>query len=111
MNELKTLVQKYKQEMIDFRRDLHQHPELQFEEFRTTEKIAETLDKIGIPYRKTEPTGIIAELVGGQLGKTVALRADMDALPVQELNDGISYKSLEDGKSMLVGMMLIQRCF
>lgn len=103
MKELKMLIQKYKDEMIDFRRDLHQHPELQFEEFRTTEKVAETLDKIGIPYRKTEPTGIIAELVGGQPGKTVALRADMDALPVQELTEGISYKSLEDGKMHACG--------
>lgn len=103
MKELKALIQKYKEEMIDFRRDLHQHPELQFEEFRTTERVADTLDKIGIPYRKTEPTGIIAELVGGQAGKTVALRADMDALPVQELTDGISYKSLEDGKMHACG--------
>ncbi|WP_176332519.1 amidohydrolase [Candidatus Enterococcus lemimoniae] len=98
MKELKTLVQKYKAEIIDFRRDLHQHPELQFEEFRTTEKVAEVLDQLEIPYRKTEPTGIIAELVGANPGKTVALRAYMDALPVQELTEDIPYKSLEDGK-------------
>ncbi|WP_348921685.1 M20 family metallopeptidase [Enterococcus rotai] len=103
MKELKTLVQKYKAEMIDFRRDLHQHPELQFEEFRTTEKVAEVLDQLEIPYRKTAPTGIIAELVGANPGKTVALRADMDALPVQELTEDIPYKSLEDGKMHACG--------
>lgn len=103
MKELKALIQKYKEEMIDFRRDLHQHPELQFEEFRTTEKVAETLDKIGISYRRTEPTGLIAELVGTKPGKKVALRADMDALPVQELTEDISYKSLEDGKMHACG--------
>lgn len=103
MKELKTLVQKYKAEIIDFRRDLHQHPELQFEEFRTTEKVAEVLDQLEIPYRKTEPTGIIAELVGANPGKTIALRAYMDALPVQELTEDIPYKSLEDGKMHACG--------
>ncbi|MCA5013816.1 MULTISPECIES: M20 family metallopeptidase [unclassified Enterococcus] len=103
MEELKALIEKYTPTMIEFRRDLHQHPELQFEEFRTTDKVAEVLDQLGIPYRKTEPTGIIAELVGGKAGKTVALRADMDALPVQELNDELPYKSLEDGKMHACG--------
>ncbi|MPQ22848.1 peptidase M20 [Carnobacterium divergens] len=89
--------------MIAFRRDLHQHPELQWEEFRTTQKVADEMDKLGIPYRKTVPTGLIAELVGGKPGKTVALRADMDALPVQELNEGLAYQSLEDGKMHACG--------
>ncbi len=103
MEQLKALIGKYTPTMIEFRRDLHQHPELQFEEFRTTDKVAEVLDQLGIPYRKTEPTGIIAELVGRKAGKTVALRADMDALPVQELNDELPYKSLEDGKMHACG--------
>lgn len=103
MEQLKALIEKYTPTMIEFRRDLHQHPELQFEEFRTTDKVAEVLDQLGIPYRKTEPTGIIAELVGGKAGKTVALRADMDALPVQELNDELPYKSLEEGKMHACG--------
>ncbi|TFI74878.1 peptidase M20 [Carnobacterium divergens] len=89
--------------MIAFRRDLHQHPELQWEEFRTTQKVADEMDKLGISYRKTVPTGLIAEFVGGKHGKTVALRADMDALPVQELNEGLAYQSLEDGKMHACG--------
>lgn len=103
MGNLKDSVKKYEEEMIAFRRDLHQHPELQWEEFRTTQKVADEMDKLGIPYRKTVPTGLIAELVGGNPGKTVALRADMDALPVQELNEGLAYKSLEDGKMHACG--------
>ena len=103
MGNLKASVKKYEEEMIAFRRDLHQHPELQWEEFRTTQKVADEMDKLGIPYRKTVPTGLIAELVGGKPGKTVALRADMDALPVQELNEGLAYQSLEDGKMHACG--------
>ncbi|WP_445448622.1 amidohydrolase [Enterococcus faecalis] len=103
MKKIKELVQHYKKEMISFRRDLHQHPELQFEEFRTTEKVAKVLDKYGIPYRKTEPTGLIGEIVGDKPGKIVALRADMDALTVRELSENLSYKSLEDGKMHACG--------
>lgn len=103
MNKLKQQINKYEEEMIAFRRDLHQHPELQWEEFRTTQKVADALDLLDIPYRKTEPTGLIAELVGGEPGETVALRADMDALPVQELNQNLAYKSLEDGKMHACG--------
>lgn len=103
MNKLKQQINKYEAEMIVFRRDLHQHPELQWEEFRTTQKVADALDLLDIPYRKTEPTGLIAELVGGKPGETVALRADMDALPVQELNQNLDYKSLEDGKMHACG--------
>jgi len=103
MNKLKQQINKYEAEMIAFRRDLHQHPELQWEEFRTTQKVADALDLLDFPYRKTKPTGLIAELVGGKPGETVALRADMDALPVQELNQNLAYKSLEDGKMHACG--------
>lgn len=97
------LVVKYNAAMIEFRRDLHRHPELPFEEVRTTNRIAEELDKIGVTYRRTEPTGIIADIQGGKPGKTILLRADIDALPVQELNDNIDYKSTIDGKMHACG--------
>ena len=89
-------------ELIAMRRELHANPELPWEEFETTKRIARELDKLGISYRLTEPTGIIAEIQGGQAGKTVALRADIDALPVQELND-IPYKSKVEGKMHACG--------
>ncbi|MTC60754.1 amidohydrolase [Providencia rustigianii] len=96
-------IKHHTQDMIAFRRDLHAHPELPFEEVRTTKRIAEELAKIGIEYRLTEPTGIIAEIKGGKPGKTVALRADIDALPVQELNDSLEYKSTQHGKMHACG--------
>lgn len=102
-NTIKQTILNKEEEMIAFRRDLHMHPELQWQEFRTTDQVAKELDKLGIPYRRTNPTGLIADLKGGKPGKTVALRADMDALPVQELNQDLSYKSTEEGKMHACG--------
>ncbi|MBC2296761.1 amidohydrolase [Listeria welshimeri] len=102
-NTIKQTILNKEEEMIAFRRDLHMHPELQWQEFRTTDQVAKELDKLGIPYRRTNPTGLIADLKGGKPGKKVALRADMDALPVQELNQDLSYKSTEDGKMHACG--------
>ncbi len=70
------------------RRDLHRHPELGFQEYRTTEKIREALSTVpGIRFLELQdcPTGVIAELPG-ESGKTVALRADIDALAISEAN-------------------------
>lgn len=97
------IIAREEQAMIDFRRDLHAHPELPWEEKRTTDCVASALEAIGIPYRRTHPTGIIADIIGGKPGKTVALRADMDALPVLELNDRLSYKSQIAGKMHACG--------
>lgn len=103
LNEkLKHIILEYEDEMINFRRDLHKYPELSWEEVRTTNKIAAVLDKYDIQYRKTDPTGLIGEIRGTKPGKTVLLRADIDALPVQELND-LSYKSEFDGKMHACG--------
>lgn len=82
--------------IIAFRRDLHQHPEASFHEFRTTDQIAKQLDELGIPYRRFEPTGLIAELKGGKPGKTVALRADIDALNITE-QTGLPFASQNPG--------------
>ena len=73
------------------------------EEYETTKKVASELDKLGVPYRLTEPTGLIATIKGNKEGKTVLLRADMDALSVQELNEGLSYTSQTDGKMHACG--------
>jgi amidohydrolase len=74
-------VEKY---VIAFRRELHENPELSGQEFKTQEKIMRELDKLGIPYEKAGNTSIIATLKGKKSGKTIALRGDIDALPVQE---------------------------
>lgn len=80
------------------RRHLHQHPELGFQEFGTAKFIAERLRALGLDEVRTEvgKTGVVGILRGGKPGKVVALRADMDALPIEEEND-VAYRSLNGG--------------
>src|SRR5699024_6058212 len=79
------------------RRYLHQYPELSFQEFKTAQYIADFYEKIGIPYQSgVGGNGVIATLKGGKPGKKVALRADFDALPIQDEKD-VPYKSKVDG--------------
>ena len=82
--------------VIKFRRDLHQNPELSGQEFRTQEKIMKALDQLGIPYKKAGNTSLIATLKGSGRGKTIALRADIDALPITEEAD-VDFKSKSPG--------------
>ena len=90
-------------ELIAVRRDLHQHPELGFEEVRTSGIVAAKLRAIGLePRTNVGRTGVVATLRGGRPGKTVLLRADMDALPIHEEND-TPYRSRSDGKMHACG--------
>ncbi|MFL0246848.1 M20 metallopeptidase family protein [Candidatus Clostridium stratigraminis] len=82
--------------IISFRRNLHENPELSGQEFKTQEKIMKELDKLGIPYKKAGDTSLIATLKGGKSGKTVALRADIDALPIKE-ESGMKFASENPG--------------
>lgn len=82
--------------VVAFRRDLHMNPEPSLQEFRTTDKIAEALDEMGVTYRRLDPTGLIAEVKGKGPGKTVALRADIDALSIAEKHES-EFKSQNDG--------------
>jgi amidohydrolase len=79
--------------VIEWRRDFHQHPELSNREFKTAEKIAEHLKSLGIEVQTgVAKTGVVGLLKGNLPGKVVALRADIDALPVTERND-LPFKS------------------
>lgn len=74
-------------ETLSTRRDIHQHPELGFHEFRTAQIVEERLKALGLRVRRCAGTGVIGVLEGGKSGKTVMLRSDMDALPITENND------------------------
>ena len=96
MENVRLLADKYADYICDIRHDLHAHPEASMEEFRTTDVIAKELDKMGIPYRRFEPTGLIATITGGHPGKTIGLRGDIDALSITEKTD-VPFKSQNDG--------------
>ena len=89
-------IKNIKDEIYAIRRHFHRYPELSFKEFNTAETISQHLDKFGIAHKKgVGKTGIVGEINFGP-GPTIALRADMDALPIQEENN-LDYKSLNDG--------------
>lgn len=81
---------------IRLRRQIHQHPELGNQEVKTADLVAETLNSLGIEVLRPVGTSVVGVLKGAQPGKTIALRADMDALPVQELAD-VPFKSENSG--------------
>ena len=85
-------------EIVSFRRWLHQNPELSFNEHKTSDYIASILDRHNIPYKKgIAGTGIIARIDGQSgSGRTIALRADMDALPIEEAT-GLPFASANNG--------------
>ena len=80
-------VEKLGDELVEFRRDLHMHPELSWSEVRTTEKVATRLEEAGLRVRRMPRSGLIAEV--GESGPLVALRADLDALPVEDRTDDL----------------------
>ncbi|RUO21773.1 amidohydrolase [Aliidiomarina haloalkalitolerans] len=87
-SSLHTISSNLEQQVIEWRRDIHQHPELSNREFRTAALVAEHLRNLGIEVQTDiAHTGVVGFLRGGQPGPTIALRADMDALPVKELTD------------------------
>jgi len=85
-----------KTELIELRRDFHRHPELGLQERRTGNKVVEYLQDLGLKARRMHETGVVALLEGGRAGPTLLLRADMDALPIQE-ETGLDYQSSVDG--------------
>lgn len=97
-------VDKINKDLIRWRRDFHQHPEIGFEEYRTSKIIISLLDDWGISVEENlAKTGVVGLIKGtNSENKTIALRADMDALPMQEEND-VPYKSKIDGKMHACG--------
>lgn len=83
-------------EVIALRRNFHQHPELGLQEYRTSEKITAFLKDCGLAVRNMNQTGVVGLLEGSGSGPTLLIRADIDALPIQEEND-VSYKSVNPG--------------
>ncbi len=92
--DVKREVEQIKEFMVSIRRHLHKNPEPSWKEFETSKFIKEELKKLNIPYKEIAETGIIATI--GKGGKKVALRADIDALEIEELNER-EYKSQKRG--------------
>ena len=97
-DRIKGLAKKYSKDVIEIRRELHQYPELSFNEFKTSKRIERILKKYKIPFKGGyAKTGIVVTIKGkNPSSKTIALRADIDALPIQETNN-VSYKSKNAG--------------
>jgi amidohydrolase len=104
---VETSIQGVEPRLISWRRDIHQHPELGNREFRTAELVATHLRSLGLEVTTgVAHTGVVAVLKGGRPGPSIALRADMDALPVTEQND-LPFRSLATSEynGQTVGVM------
>lgn len=95
--DIKKEVSLLRDELINLRKDFHMHPELGFEEYRTSARILDYLQECGIEAKTVAKTGVVGLLRGAKPGPTVMLRADIDALAVQEMNE-VPYKSIYEGK-------------
>lgn len=97
---ISSLYQRYSEiypELVEFRRDLHMYPEVSFHEEQTPKKVADYLTSLGLEVRTgVGGRGVVGLLRGGKPGRTVALRADFDALPIQDEKE-VSYKSKVPG--------------
>jgi len=96
MDNIKEAVASITDEIIAIRRDIHAHPELGFEEHRTAGLVEKYLQNQGIKTERVAGTGVVGMIEGGSSGPVLMLRADLDALPVEEAND-VSYCSTSPG--------------
>ena len=99
------LTKKYENELKQWRHDFHANPELNFDVNETAAKVATLLNEFGLEvHTGIGGTGVVGVLKKGSSDKSIGIRADMDALPITELND-FTYKSKNEGK-----MQMIIRC-
>lgn len=113
MTIIRTIIEKQYDSIVNLRRHFHIHPELSAQEFNTQQKIMDELSALGLQPKKIATTGVIADLQGALPGKTVAIRADIDALelqdecnkPYQSQNPGVCHACGHDGHTaMLIGV-------
>jgi amidohydrolase len=103
LEQIRLEIRTLQPQLVEWRRYLHQKPELGFQEFLTADFIDQKLSEWGIEHQTgIAKTGIVATIRGTGAGKVLAIRADMDALPIQEAND-VPYKSQHDGKMHACG--------
>lgn len=89
MTKIKKMIFEYQDYITEMRREFHKHPELSGEEFHTRDVLIREIESMGVSYRLLKGTGIIATIEGGKPGKNRLLRADIDALPVQEEKENL----------------------
>jgi hippurate hydrolase len=95
--KIQELAHNYLNEFIDIRHHLHAHPELSYKEYQTSAFVQSKLNELSIPFTVMAETGIVAIIKGtNPESRVIALRADMDALPIKEEND-VAYKSINEG--------------
>lgn len=94
--EILRSVEQMREELVDWRRHLHRHPELSFQEEETARWVGAQLEAMGVEPRRPWATAVVADLDGGAPGPTVAIRADMDGLPVTEAT-GLDFASERPG--------------
>ncbi len=109
MTEIERLAREYEDEIIRIRHDLHRIPELSFKEYKTASYIRQRLDALRIPYTAVCGTGIVAVINGSRPGRTVLLRADIDALPIEE-ESGVEFSSEHKGMMHACGHDIHAAC-
>lgn len=95
-------IQRLEPRLIEIRRDLHMHPEIGYEEIRTSQMVVDALHRLGIEVHRMAKTGVVGLLRGSKPGPTIAFRADMDALSMEDKKD-VPYKSTVPGKAHTCG--------
>src|SRR5437763_10515706 len=95
-HDLLTAARLLQEQLVADRRHIHAHPELRYKEFETSKYVQQRLETLGIQYKVIAGTGVVGLIEGSERGRTVLLRADMDALPITERGD-LAFKSQNDG--------------